>query len=91
MSLVDADAVDDKLGEVSNTDSNLSTTSINGSSLPKVETTLIVLLSGDAGSRIELFEVFLQAGSLRSKVVLHHLLWVVGIVKVFLQFIYAVR
>ena len=68
--IVDDDAVDDKLGEVSSTDSNLSTTSINASSLPKVETTLIVFWSGEAGNRIELFEVFLQAGSLRFKVIL---------------------
>ena len=59
--------VDDKLGEVSMVDSNFSIMSISAASLPKVEITRIVL-SGDTGSNIELFEVFLQVGSLRSNV-----------------------
>ena len=59
--------VDDKLGEVSMVDSNFSIMSISAASLPKVEITRIVL-SGDTGSNIELFEVSLQVGSLRSNV-----------------------
>lgn len=59
--------VDDKLGEVSMVDSNFSIMSISATSLPKVEITRIVL-SGDTGSNIELFEVSLQVGSLRSNV-----------------------
>ena len=59
--------LDDKLGDVSivQVDSNFSTISNIGESFPNVEITLIVL-SGETGSRIELFDVFLEVGSLRS-------------------------
>jgi len=57
--------LDDKLGDVSIVDSNFSTISNIGESFPNVEITLIVL-SGETGSRIELFDVFLEVGSLRS-------------------------
>lgn len=43
LALVDTDVADDRLKEVSSTDSNLSSTSIHASLLSKVETTLIVL------------------------------------------------
>ena len=46
-------------------DSNFPIMSISAASLPKVKITRIVL-SGDTGCNIELFEVSLQVGSLRS-------------------------